>query len=42
MIDEELPAGSGRLLRFEVVATKVTGSGDSTDILWWTPVVWAA
>lgn len=39
---EELPAGSGRLLRFEVVAAKVAESGDSTDILRWTPVVWAA
>ena len=42
---EELPAASGRLMRFEVLGTKI---GDATnlldtpvDILKWTPVAWA-
>ncbi|MFZ9628538.1 MAG: MaoC/PaaZ C-terminal domain-containing protein [Ilumatobacteraceae bacterium] len=37
---EEQRAGTGRLLRFEVMGATVAPSG-STDILRWTPVVWA-
>lgn len=37
---ERQPAGSGSLLRFEVVGT-VVGDDSTTDILRWTPVVWA-
>lgn len=38
---DELPVGSGRLLRFEVIGTALGDDGDRTDILRWTPVVWA-
>jgi acyl dehydratase len=36
-------AGSGRLLRFETIGSKAAAEGDTapTDILRWTPVVWA-
>lgn len=38
-LTERTPAGSGHLLRFEVVGTAI---GESrTDILRWTPIVWA-
>lgn len=39
---EELAAGSGALLRFEVVGAAIAESGTATDILRWTPIVWAA
>ncbi|HWL44510.1 MAG TPA: hypothetical protein VNQ73_16335 [Ilumatobacter sp.] len=40
---ERAPAGSGHLMRFEVTGTKLTGglTDDRTDILRWTPIVWA-
>jgi acyl dehydratase len=38
----ELPAGSGRLVRFEVVGSVVpVDGGDPVEVLRWTPVVWA-
>ena len=37
---EECPAGTGRLLRFEVTGSALTAAGP-TDILRWTPVVWS-
>jgi 2-methylfumaryl-CoA hydratase len=37
---ERLPAGSGHLLRFEVTGSKLTDEGAS-EILRWTPIVWA-
>ena len=36
---ERRPAGSGHLLRLEVVGSKL--ADDRTDILRWTPIVWA-
>jgi acyl dehydratase len=36
---EAVPAGSGRLMRFEVIGAKATDDG-ATDILRWTPIVW--
>ena len=36
---EAVPAGTGRLMRFEVTGTKLT-DGDPVDILRWTPIVW--
>lgn len=36
---EAVPAGAGRLMRFEVTGTKLT-DGDTIDILRWTPIVW--
>jgi 2-methylfumaryl-CoA hydratase len=36
---EQIPAGSGRLMRFEVIGRRV-GAGDPVDLLRWTPVVW--
>jgi acyl dehydratase len=36
---EREPAGGGRLMRFEVIGTKV-GTDAETDILRWTPIVW--
>ncbi len=38
---EVLPAGSGRLQRFEITGTKLTDASQ-TDILRWTPIVWSA
>lgn len=38
---EELPAGRGRLLRFECTGTKLVADAEPTDILRWTPIVWA-
>jgi hypothetical protein len=38
---EELAAGSGRLLRFEVVGSVVADDSDPVEVLRWTPVVWA-
>jgi acyl dehydratase len=38
---EQSPAGSGRLMRFATTATKVAVDGTRTEILRWTPVVWA-
>ena len=38
---EEAPAGRGRLLRFEVIGTKVTENAEPVDILRWSPIVWA-
>ena len=42
---ESAPAGSGRLIRFEVIGAKiadgVSGVVDPVDILRWTPIVWA-
>ena len=35
------PAGSGRLVRFEIIATQCRDDGSTNDILRWTPVVWA-
>jgi 2-methylfumaryl-CoA hydratase len=40
-LGEQLPAGSGRLLRFEVIGARVDNDGSSTDLLRWTPIVWA-
>lgn len=39
---ERVEAGSGSLMRFEVIGTKVdtTGSSETVDILRWTPIVW--
>ena len=38
---EVAPAGSGRLMRFETTGSKVADDGATTDILRWTPIVWA-
>jgi 2-methylfumaryl-CoA hydratase len=38
---ETLPAGAGRLLRFEVIGTRCEAGGERTDILRWTPIAWA-
>jgi acyl dehydratase len=38
---DERAAGTGRLLRFEVTGTALGDEGQRTDILRWTPVVWA-
>ena len=38
---ESAPAGIGRLMRFEITGTKLVGDGAATDILRWTPIVWA-
>jgi acyl dehydratase len=42
---ERVATGSGRLVRFEVIGTKIAdavdGAVDPVDILRWTPVVWA-
>ncbi len=35
------PAGSGRLMRFEIIGTQCVDDGKMIDILRWTPVVWA-
>lgn len=37
---ERLPAGTGHLMRFEVVGTRIDADA-RTDILRWTPIVWA-
>jgi 2-methylfumaryl-CoA hydratase len=37
---EQLPAGDGRLMRFEVAGARLD-DGSADDILRWTPVVWA-
>jgi len=39
---ETMPAGSGRLMRFETVGSKLAADGGLTEILRWTPIVWAA
>lgn len=36
---EQEDVGTGRLMRFEVIGTKVT-DGEPVDILRWTPIVW--
>lgn len=36
---EHADVGAGRLMRFEVIGTKIT-DGDPIDILRWTPIVW--
>jgi acyl dehydratase len=38
---EELPVGTGRILRLETIGARVEESGQTKDILRWTPVVWA-
>ncbi|MGD9700986.1 MAG: hypothetical protein AB7Q42_03435 [Acidimicrobiia bacterium] len=38
---EEAAVGSGRLIRFEVVGTKISPASAPVDILRWSPVVWA-
>ena len=38
---EREPAGSGELLRFECRGAVIGVDGTRTDILYWTPVVWA-
>lgn len=41
---ERRPAGSGHLMRFDVTGRTVTGrtvTGEHTEILRWTPIVWA-
>ena len=39
---EEMPAGSGRLLRFDVRGAAADAEGNlGDDILVWTPIVWA-
>ena len=40
-LQEEAHAGSGRLLRFEVIGTTTSPDGEAVDALRWTPVVWA-
>ncbi len=43
-LGEAADAGSGRLLRFEVIGTKlefVDGQAVRSDVLRWTPIVWA-
>lgn len=39
---EELRAGDGRLVRFEVTGAHIDATGATTDILRWKPVIWAA
>lgn len=36
---EQADVGTGRLMRFEVIGTKIS-DGDPVDILRWTPIVW--
>ena len=38
---ESVSAGGARLRRFEVVGSRVDNDGTRTDLLRWTPVVWA-
>jgi 2-methylfumaryl-CoA hydratase len=38
---EVAPAGSGRLMRFEIIGTHCPDDGSAIDILRWTPIVWA-
>ncbi len=38
---ERLAAGSGHLIRFEVIASRIESDASSTDLLRWTPVAWA-
>jgi len=38
---DELAAGSGRLLRFDVIGAKLADDAEPTDILRWVPIVWA-
>lgn len=38
---EAAPAGTGRLMRFETTGTKIVADGTLTEILKWTPIVWA-
>jgi len=38
---EAAPAGSGRLMRFATTGTKISADGEPTEILRWTPIVWA-
>ncbi len=40
-LGERLAVGSGNLLRFEVIGSRVGTDGEITDILRWTPVVWS-
>lgn len=35
------PAGSGTVLRFETTGSTVAADGQTTEILRWTPIVWA-
>jgi acyl dehydratase len=39
---ETTAAGAGRLMRFETVGSKLAADGALTEILHWTPIVWAA
>ena len=39
---ETTPAGTGRVIRFETVGSKLAADGSLTGILRWTPIVWAA
>lgn len=41
LLSERLAAGSGHLMRFEVIAARVDPDGSTADLLRWTPVVWA-
>ena len=36
---EQTEVGGGRLMRFEVIGTKISDA-DPVDILRWTPIVW--
>jgi acyl dehydratase len=38
---ESAPAGTGRLMRFQTTGTKLGTDAERTDILRWTPIVWA-
>ena len=38
---EVAPAGSGRLMRFETTGRRSPATARPTDILRWTPIVWA-
>ncbi|MEK7423206.1 MAG: acyl dehydratase [Actinomycetota bacterium] len=38
---ECLAVATGQLIRFEVMGARVNGDGSTTDLLRWTPIVWA-
>jgi 2-methylfumaryl-CoA hydratase len=38
---DSLPAGQGKLQRFETIGTKLVGEGAPVEILRWTPIVWS-
>jgi hypothetical protein len=38
---ETARVGTGRLMRFETIGSKVAGDSAPAEILRWTPIVWA-